>query len=75
MAKADVLIRESEGWHLIEVKSGVNNRPELLDDRAMLLIMHVEGMFLFEFQILCHTNLLFLIGNIFPTHIYSRIIE
>lgn len=33
-AKADILVKEKEGWHLIEVKSSVNDNPELLDDLA-----------------------------------------
>ncbi|HUO08339.1 MAG TPA: DUF2779 domain-containing protein [Phycisphaerae bacterium] len=31
-ARADILCRISAGWHLIEVKSDVNDSPELLDD-------------------------------------------
>lgn len=31
-AKADVLSRHKGGWHLIEVKSNVNDKPELVDD-------------------------------------------
>ncbi|MCK4823319.1 hypothetical protein KA005_46635, partial [bacterium] len=32
IAKADILIRQSFGWHIIEVKSGVNDKKEYLDD-------------------------------------------
>lgn len=32
VAKADILRRETNGWHLIEVKSNVNDDPELVDD-------------------------------------------
>ncbi len=34
VAKADVLQREGESWHLIEVKSGVNDKAEYVDDLA-----------------------------------------
>lgn len=33
-ARADVLLRRAEGWHLIEVKSSVNDRDEFIDDMA-----------------------------------------
>lgn len=32
--KADILIRREDGWHLIEVKSSVNEKPEFIDDMA-----------------------------------------
>ena len=32
--KADILKRKSDGWHLFEVKSGVNEKPEHIDDMA-----------------------------------------
>ncbi len=34
IAKADILIRQSSGWHILEVKSGVNDKKEYLDDLA-----------------------------------------
>jgi hypothetical protein len=34
VTKADILKREKEGWHLIEVKSRINDSPELIDDIA-----------------------------------------
>ncbi len=33
-ARADVLVRQDSGWHLIEVKSSVNDRDEFIDDMA-----------------------------------------
>ncbi len=33
-AKADVLKRKDDGWHLIEVKSSVNDKEEFIDDMA-----------------------------------------
>jgi hypothetical protein len=33
-AKADVLRRDEGGWHLMEVKSNLNPKPELIDDLA-----------------------------------------
>lgn len=38
-AKADILIEEGKGWHLIEVKSDTNDKPELLDDLAYTLMV------------------------------------
>lgn len=38
-AKADVLIRQGDTWRLIEVKSSVNPRPELVDDLAYTLLV------------------------------------
>jgi hypothetical protein len=32
VARADILSRTMEGWHLYEVKSGVNDRDEFIDD-------------------------------------------
>lgn len=32
VAKADILVRSRRGWHLIEVKSDTNDKPELIDD-------------------------------------------
>lgn len=32
--RADILKREEEGWHLIEVKSSVNDKKEFIDDMA-----------------------------------------
>jgi len=34
VAKADILKRKGKSWHLIEVKSDTNDKPELLDDLA-----------------------------------------
>lgn len=34
VAKADILKRKSDGWHMIEVKSNVNNKDEFIDDMA-----------------------------------------
>jgi CRISPR/Cas system-associated exonuclease Cas4 (RecB family) len=34
IAKADILRREKDGWHMIEVKSGLNDRELFLDDMA-----------------------------------------
>jgi hypothetical protein len=34
VAKADILRKNGVGWHLIEVKSNVNDKAELLDDLA-----------------------------------------
>jgi predicted RecB family nuclease len=34
VAKADILKRKGNNWHLIEVKSDTNDKPELLDDLA-----------------------------------------
>ena len=33
-ARADILKRKSKGWHLVEVKSSVNDREEFIDDMA-----------------------------------------
>jgi len=34
IAKADILICQSSGWHILEVKSGLNDKKEYLDDLA-----------------------------------------
>ena len=34
VCKADVLIREKGGWHLVEVKSSVNDKSDFIDDMA-----------------------------------------
>jgi len=34
VARADILRRKGKGWHLIEVKSSVNDREEFIDDMA-----------------------------------------
>lgn len=34
VAKADIIKRNANGWHLIEVKSGVNDKSEYIDDIA-----------------------------------------
>jgi CRISPR/Cas system-associated exonuclease Cas4 (RecB family) len=33
-AKADILVRKDDGWHIIEVKSSVNDKTEFIDDMA-----------------------------------------
>lgn len=38
-AKADVLKRAGDAWHLIEVKSNINLRQELIDDLAYTLMV------------------------------------
>ena len=34
VARADILRRDENGWHLYEVKSGINDRDEFVDDMA-----------------------------------------
>ena len=34
IAKADILKRKDDGWHMIEVKSSVNDKEEFIDDMA-----------------------------------------
>lgn len=34
VAKADILVRKSESWHMLEVKSSVNDKTEFIDDMA-----------------------------------------
>ena len=34
IAKADILKREPSGWHIFEVKSGINDKKEYVDDLA-----------------------------------------
>ncbi|MFC1985647.1 DUF2779 domain-containing protein [Chloroflexota bacterium] len=34
VARADILERKGKGWHLVEVKSSVNDREEFVDDMA-----------------------------------------
>jgi len=34
VARADILRRKDDGWHLIEVKSSVNDKEEFIDDMA-----------------------------------------
>jgi len=34
VARADILRRKGKGWHLVEVKSSVNDRKEFIDDMA-----------------------------------------
>jgi len=34
VTRADILKREKKGWHLVEVKSSVNDKPELVDELA-----------------------------------------
>ncbi len=38
-AKADILRRIGDGWHLVEVKSNVNLKQELIDDLAYTLMV------------------------------------
>lgn len=38
-AKADILKRSDDGWHMIEVKSGVNDKEEFIDDMAYSLMV------------------------------------
>ncbi len=38
-ARADVLVRRDAGWHLIEVKSSVNDRDEFIDDMAYTVMV------------------------------------
>ena len=33
-AKGDILVRKDDGWHIIEVKSSVNDKKEFIDDMA-----------------------------------------
>ena len=44
-AKADVLRRDGDAWHLIEVKSNVNLKQELIDDLAYTLMVLVVQRF------------------------------
>jgi hypothetical protein len=39
VAKADILKRSDDGWHMIEVKSGVNDKEEFIDDMAYSLMV------------------------------------
>jgi len=34
VARADILKREGSGWHLLEVKASLNDKPELVEDLA-----------------------------------------
>lgn len=38
-AKVDILERKEEGWHMIEVKSSVNDRKEFIDDMAYTVMV------------------------------------
>jgi CRISPR/Cas system-associated exonuclease Cas4 (RecB family) len=43
-ARADILKREEDGWHLFEVKSSVNDKKEFIDDMAYTaLVMSLCG--------------------------------
>jgi CRISPR/Cas system-associated exonuclease Cas4 (RecB family) len=43
-ARADILKREEDGWHLIEVKSSTNDKKEFIDDMAYTyLVMNQCG--------------------------------
>ncbi|MEW6034059.1 MAG: DUF2779 domain-containing protein [Chloroflexota bacterium] len=39
VSKPDILLRKKKGWHLIEVKSDVNDKPELVDDLAFTVMV------------------------------------
>jgi len=43
VAKADILRKRGRGWHLIEVKSDTNDKPELLDDLAYTIMVMTEA--------------------------------
>lgn len=45
VAKADILKRTGKAWHLIEVKSDTNDKPELLDDLAYTAMVITEAGF------------------------------
>ncbi len=38
-AKTDILKRSDDGWHMIEVKSSVNDKEEFIDDMAYSLMV------------------------------------
>ncbi|MBU7023018.1 MAG: hypothetical protein HXS40_02535, partial [Theionarchaea archaeon] len=43
-ARADILEREEDGWHLFEVKSSTNDKKEFIDDMAYTyLVIHLCG--------------------------------
>lgn len=45
VTKADILVREKEGWHLFEIKSSVNLKEELIDDVAYTaMIINKSGL-------------------------------
>lgn len=41
--KADILRRKSDGWHLIEVKSSVNDKDEFIDDMAFTAMVILQS--------------------------------
>jgi len=44
VTKADILKRKDDGWHLFEVKSSVNEKPEYIDDMAYTTtVFHKAG--------------------------------
>lgn len=44
VAKADIIKRNPKGWHLIEVKSNLNNKSEFIDDMAYTaMVMDKSG--------------------------------
>lgn len=45
VAKADILKRNGKSWHLIEVKSDTNDKPELLDDLAYTTMVITQAGF------------------------------
>ena len=45
VAKADILRRTGKNWHLIEVKSDTNDKPELLDDLAYTAMVITQAGF------------------------------
>ncbi len=40
-ARVDILIRDGGGWHLIEVKSGVNDKQDYVDDMAYTALVFI----------------------------------
>ncbi len=43
VARADILRREGDGWHLVEVKSSTNSRDEFIDDMAYTAMVLERG--------------------------------
>jgi hypothetical protein len=51
--KADMLIRNDDAWHLIEVKSSVNDKPEFIDDMAYTaMVMDRSGISISQISLL-----------------------
>ena len=42
-AKTDILRRQGNGWHLIEVKSDTGDKPELVDDLTYTAMVSVKS--------------------------------